>query len=63
MPTDNERFSHVHLELMGPLTPTDGYHFLLTCVDRFICWLMAVPIADKSSEIVASFSKSLDFYF
>lgn len=31
-------FSHVHLDIVGPLPPADGYRFLLTCFDRLACW-------------------------
>ncbi|GFX42965.1 integrase catalytic domain-containing protein [Trichonephila clavipes] len=30
-----ERFQHVHIDLVGPFPPSDGFTFLLTCIDRF----------------------------
>ena len=30
-----ERFDHVHVDLVGPLPYSDGFKYLLTCVDRF----------------------------
>ena len=41
-----ERFDHVHVDLVGPLPYSDGFKYLLTCVDRFItlnqmAWLSA----------------------
>ncbi|KAA3681675.1 uncharacterized protein DEA37_0015199 [Paragonimus westermani] len=31
----DERFYHVHIDLVGPLPPSDRYTYILTCVDRF----------------------------
>ncbi|BHF80355.1 hypothetical protein SprV_0702348100 [Sparganum proliferum] len=47
------RFHHVHLDLVGPLPPSRGYTHILTAVDRFTRWPIAVPISDTSAENIA----------
>lgn len=53
LPTDNGRFYHVYLKIVGPLPPPDGCCFLLTCVDFFARWPLAVPIADAYSGMIS----------
>ncbi|GFT83405.1 transposon Tf2-8 polyprotein [Trichonephila clavipes] len=34
----SQRFDHVHLDLIGPLPPSNGYTYCLTMIDRFSKW-------------------------
>nr|VZI40250.1 unnamed protein product [Spirometra erinaceieuropaei] len=47
------RFNHGHLDLIGPLPPSRGYTHILTAVDRFTRWPIAVPSSDTSAENIA----------
>lgn len=48
-----ERFQHVHVDMVGPLPPSHGFIYLLTCVDRFTRWPEAIPLANCTSESTA----------
>nr|VZI10452.1 unnamed protein product [Spirometra erinaceieuropaei] len=51
--TPDARFSHVHIDLVGPLPPSNGSTYLLTCIDRSTRWPVVVPIPDTCAETVA----------
>lgn len=53
IPVPHRRFSHVHVDLVGPLPAASGYTHLLTVVDRSTRWPEAFPISDTSAASCA----------
>ncbi|UYV61070.1 K02A2.6-like, partial [Cordylochernes scorpioides] len=49
----DERFSVVHIDLIGPLPSSNGNIYCLTCIDRYTSWMEVVPLPDMKSETVA----------
>ncbi len=47
-------FSHVHVELVGPLPLSRGDRYLLTSVDRDTRGPVAIPIPDITPETVVN---------
>ena len=47
------RFSHVHIDLVGPMPMCQDYQYLLMVVDHFSRWPTTVPIKDILASTVA----------
>lgn len=46
------KLEHVHLDIIGPLPPSDGKRFCLTIMDRATGWPEAIPLTTISAEVI-----------
>ena len=54
IPVPARRFSHIHVDLVGPLpTSADGFRYLFTMIDRSTRWLEAVPVKNLEATTAA----------
>nr|VZH95960.1 unnamed protein product [Spirometra erinaceieuropaei] len=51
-PSPDARFNHVHLDVVGPLPPSNGFTYLLTCVGRYTRWAEAIPLSNVQAETI-----------
>ena len=49
----DQRFSHCHLDIVGPLPPSKGYKYILTIKDRHTRFLQGIPLVSPTSEAIA----------
>ena len=51
--TPTHRNMRIHMDLVGPLTPSCGYKYILTITDAFTRYTELVAIPDKKTTTVA----------
>jgi hypothetical protein len=58
IPIPQRRFSHLHVDLVGPLQYSNNFNYIFTIIDRTSNWMEAVPLSDMSTVACA---KALTF--
>ena len=48
-----QRFLHCHLDLVGPLPPSEGHKYILTIKDRSTRFLQALPLKEPTAKAIA----------
>ena len=46
----DNRFTHCHVDVVGPLPESEGYRYLLTIIDRTTRQLSALPVTEPSAK-------------
>ena len=49
----DRRFGDIHIDLVGPLPPSEGHTYLLTIVDRFTRWPEVIPLPNAEAVTCA----------
>ncbi len=58
IPIPQRGFSHLHVDLVGPLQYSNNFNYISTIIDRTSKWMEAIPLSDKSA---AACAKALTF--
>jgi hypothetical protein len=58
IPIPQHRFSHIHIDLVGPLQSSNNCSHILTVIDRTSKWMEAIPLVKTSA---AACAKALTF--
>ncbi len=54
IPVPQHRFAHIHIDLVGPLNPSNGFNHILTVIDGKSRWMEAIPLANTAAAEVAA---------
>jgi hypothetical protein len=58
IPIPQRRFSHLHVDLVGPLQYSSNFTYIFTIIDRTSKWMEAIPLSEMGA---AACPKALTF--
>ena len=47
-----QKFSHINMDLVGPLVDSYGYRYILTIIDQYSAYPVAIPLRETSTETI-----------
>ena len=50
----DDRFSHITIDLIGPLNESHGYYYALTIIDKFTCWCEAIFLRNIETKTIVN---------
>jgi Integrase core domain len=53
IPIPSRYFSHIHIDIVGPLPPSQGHTHIFNMIDHTTRWLEAIPLLSTSSKSCA----------
>jgi hypothetical protein len=59
IPIPQRHFSHLHVDLVGPLQYSNNFNYVFTFIDHTFKWMEANPLSETS---VAAYTKAFYFY-
>ncbi len=55
------RFSHIHVDLVGPLQDNNSFNYIFTIIDCMSKWMEAIPLRNVRGSMRKSFNFYMDF--
>ncbi len=55
IPIPQRRFSHIHVDLVGPLQYSNSFNYIFTIIDRTSKWMEAIPLSDTAFSWISHF--------
>jgi hypothetical protein len=52
IPIPQWHFSHLHVDLVGPLQYSNSFNYIFTIIDRTSKWMEAIPLLETSAAAV-----------